>query len=93
MKLRPESGVSVHSGWCKLVWRLLLGLGFMAAKDKEVGKLDPGNTNVALPPELQGQLGKRLRESYSDLVNQPVPDKFLALLEELKKSEPTGGKK
>ena len=65
----------------------------MVAKDKESGKLDPGNTHVALPPELQGQLGKRLRESYSDFVNQPVPDKFLALLEELKKCEPTGGKK
>lgn len=85
--------MSVHLGWCTFVWCLLLGLGFMAAKDKESGKLYPGNTNVALPPELQGQLGKRLRESYSDLINQPVPDKFLALLEELKKCEPTGGNK
>ena len=64
----------------------------MAAKDKDSHKLGPGITNVILPPELQGQLGKRLRESYSDLVKQPVPDKFLMLLKELKKSEPTEGK-
>ena len=65
----------------------------MVTNEKDGAKLGPISTNVALPPELQGQLGKRLRESYSDLVKQPIPDKFLVLLEELKKSEPTEGKK
>lgn len=69
-----------------------LGFRLMTAKDKDDAKLGPANANFALPPELQGQLGKRLRESYSDLVKQPIPDKFLLLLEELKKSEPTEGK-
>ena len=65
----------------------------MSDKDKDGAKVGQLNTKVALPPELQGQLGKRLRESYSELVKQPIPDKFLALLEELKKAEPTEGKK
>ena len=65
----------------------------MPGKDKDGAKVGQLNSKVALPPELQGQLGKRLRESYSDLVKQPIPDKFLALLEELKKSEPTEGNK
>ena len=68
----------------------------MAAKDKDGSGVGPTNSSVIasvpLPPELQGQLGKRLREAYSDLVNQPVPDKFLTLLEQLKTSEKTGGK-
>lgn len=64
----------------------------MASKDKDGAELGPLNSIASLPSELQGQLGKRLRESYSDLVKQPVPDKFLLLLEELKKSEPKEGK-
>ena len=72
--------------------RAFAGVVFMADNDKDGAKVDSMDTTVALPPELQGQLGKRLRESYSELVNQPIPDKFLLLLEELKKSEPTEGK-
>ena len=64
----------------------------MADNVKDGAKVGPMNAIVALPPELQGQLGKRLRESYSELVKQPIPDKFLLLLEELKKSEPTEGR-
>lgn len=79
-----------------LISWLRMGTLVMAAKDKEgsgVGPTNsPANASVPLPPELQGQLGNRLREAYSDLVNQPVPDKFLTLLEQLKTSEKTGGK-
>ena len=64
----------------------------MAANEKDGIKLGQVKATAALPPELQGQLGNRLRESYSELVKQPVPDKFLMLLEELKKSEPKEGK-
>ena len=41
-------------------------------------------------PDLQDTLGQRLREVYQEVVNEDVPDKFLSLLEELKKKE-TGG--
>lgn len=38
---------------------------------------------IVFPAELQGHIGLRLREIYSDLVNQAVPERFLSLLEEL----------
>jgi hypothetical protein len=40
-----------------------------------------------LPVELQGQIGKRLREVYSELVREPVPDRFVELLQRLKQQE------
>jgi Anti-sigma factor NepR len=53
---------------------------------------DPGN--AGLPVELQGYLGRHLRTVYRELVETPVPDKFLKLLETLEKSErpPEDGK-
>ncbi len=51
-----------------------------------------GTTQVApaLPPELQGQIGKKLREAYTELVTEPVPDRFIQLLQQLKKKEAQG---
>jgi len=47
---------------------------------------------AAMPTELQGQLGQRLREAYSELVREPVPDRFVQLLQQLKQKEsPDGG--
>lgn len=40
-----------------------------------------------LPPELQGQIGQRLREAYSELISEPVPDRFVDLLNKLKSKE------
>lgn len=40
-----------------------------------------------LPAELQGQIGQRLREAYIKLINEPVPDRFVALLQQLKQRE------
>lgn len=51
------------------------------------------NAHESLPnvdPDLQDTLGQRLREVYQEVVNEDVPDKFLSLLEELKRKE-TGG--
>lgn len=42
---------------------------------------------AALPNELQGQIGKKLREAYSELVAEPVPDRFIELLQQLKAKE------
>ena len=36
---------------------------------------------------IQGALGRKLRESYDEVVKEAVPDKFLQLLDQLKKSE------
>jgi Anti-sigma factor NepR len=50
--------------------------------------------DTGLPLELQGHLGRHLRTVYRELVETPVPDKFLKLLEKLEKSErpPEDGK-
>jgi Anti-sigma factor NepR len=68
----------------------------MSIPKKDGDKLSCESGQMSLPPELQGQLGQRLRDSYSDLVKQPIPDKFLLLLDKLKNTEtpsgPTGGK-
>lgn len=42
--------------------------------------------------QIQGLLGRKLRENYEEVVKEAVPDKFLLLLDELKKKE-KGGKK
>ena len=36
---------------------------------------------------IQGALGRKLRESYEEVVREDVPDKFLKLLNELKVAE------
>jgi hypothetical protein len=40
-----------------------------------------------LPPEVHAFLGHRLRRAYSDLVNEPIPDVLLDLLDRLKAQE------
>lgn len=41
----------------------------------------------ALSPALQGHLGRQLRTLYGELVNEPIPDRFTKLLEELAKKQ------
>ncbi len=36
---------------------------------------------------IRSHLGRKIKASYDDLVRQPVPDKFLHLLEELDRKE------
>lgn len=40
---------------------------------------------------LQGTLGKKLRETYQEVVAEAVPEKFLTLLAELRKKEGESG--
>lgn len=46
---------------------------------------------TAVDPVLQGALGKKLRESYQEVVAEAVPEKFLTLLAELRKKETDSG--
>ncbi|MGL4395468.1 MAG: NepR family anti-sigma factor [Hyphomicrobium sp.] len=41
----------------------------------------------ALPREVQGQIGKQLRQVYGQMLAEPLPDKFGKLLAELAKTE------
>jgi hypothetical protein len=40
-----------------------------------------------LDQEIQGHLGQKLRTLYQELVNKPIPDKFVKLLNQLEKWE------
>lgn len=42
---------------------------------------------ASLDEAIQGALGRKLRESYEEVVNEKVPDKFLQLLDQLKGTE------
>ena len=47
---------------------------------------------ASLSPEIQEKLGEKLREVYSDVMNEPVPDRFMELLAKLEgASEEEGG--
>ncbi|MBS0269635.1 MAG: hypothetical protein JSS54_11730 [Proteobacteria bacterium] len=48
---------------------------------------DSATMQAPLPVELQGQIGQRLREAYIELINEPVPDRFVVLLQKLKQRE------
>lgn len=59
-----------------------------ASSASKQGEITPSQTQ--LPAELQGQIGQRLREAYNELVSEPVPDRFINLLQQLKEREDTG---
>ncbi len=41
----------------------------------------------AVGQDIQDHLGRKLKATYEDLVSQPVPDKFIQLLDELARRE------
>lgn len=42
---------------------------------------------ASLPPEAQGRIGRELRNAYRGLLDEPLPEKFAKLIEDLAKSE------
>lgn len=50
------------------------------ADDNETG-LDPDKDS--LPRDIQNRIGRRLRSLYGDVLEEPVPDHFRALLDSL----------
>lgn len=59
------------------------------SKAKEMGadrrSASPGD-GVVIDPRIQNEIGKHLRTMYNDVINEPVPDKFMELLERLERS-------
>ena len=47
------------------------------ARTGDRGKIDP---------RIQTEIGKHLRAIYDDVINEPVPSKFMDLLEQLERS-------
>ncbi len=59
-------------------------------RDMQIEQEKPTSDTAAEPAVDQGvrdHLGRKLKESYDDLVRQPVPDKFRQLLEDLERRE------
>lgn len=42
---------------------------------------------LQLDTDVQAHIGRQLRSGYVDILNQPVPDRFLELLAELDRRE------
>lgn len=40
-------------------------------------------TSPSLPSAIQDHIGRQLRAAYDDVVKEPVPERFLTLLQEL----------
>jgi anti-sigma factor NepR-like protein len=57
------------------------GQGSESSEPEQTPKLDAA---------VQGALGRKLRESYEEVVREEVPSRFLNLLDELKKKERDG---
>jgi len=66
-----------------------------ASKKKKKGeKMDsraepasPQRTGPQMDSKIQTEIGKHLRAHYDALVNEPVPDRFMELLEKLEQSK------
>jgi hypothetical protein len=48
---------------------------------------DDTTPEAGLPSEARGLIGHHLREEYRRVLDEPLPDKFTKLLEELAKSD------
>jgi hypothetical protein len=44
---------------------------------------------MRIDPQIQTEIGRHLRAIYDDVINEPVPTKFLELLEKLERSATT----
>ena len=61
----------------------------MISRTPEPAKLDNGSdTDVPqLDPKVQGAIGHALQAHFDQIVNAPLPDRFLVLLAELEAKE------
>lgn len=56
-------------------------MNFMGKKDGNAAGVDQ---------DLQAHIGRKLKASYEDVLNQPIPDRFLELLAQLETKEVGG---
>ncbi len=60
--------------------------------DVDLEKAEPSEgkeqeRDLALDPRVQESIGRSLKAHYDDLINAPIPDKFLVLLAQLEAQE------
>lgn len=61
-------------------------MNLMNADPPEPAKAEPDDEAV-LDPRVQESIGRSLKAHYDDLVNAPIPDRFLVLLAQLEATE------
>jgi hypothetical protein len=44
------------------------------------------SSRAQIEPRIQTEIGKHLRAIYDDVINEPVPSKFMELLEQLEQN-------
>jgi len=54
------------------------------------GAVEAKKPSARLSRDIQAKLGQQLRAIYDDVVNQGVPERFAALLDQLDKSDDKG---
>lgn len=59
-------------------------------KETEMRDFSAGKAAAHVDPRVQNEIGKHLRAIYDDVINEPVPNKFMDLLEQLERSTTRG---
>lgn len=62
----------------------------MSGDDKTGKSMNLPETKPDTPPlteQAQGRIGRELRNAYREMLDEPLPDKFSKLMEDLAKSE------
>lgn len=62
----------------------------MSGDDKTSKPMNVQEAKTDAPPlteQAQGRIGRELRNAYREMLNEPLPDKFSKLIEDLAKSE------
>jgi hypothetical protein len=62
--------------------------GAPKTKDEKMRTDAHGDTaqGAQMDPRIQTEIGKHLRAIYDDVINEPVPSKFMELLQKLEQS-------
>ena len=61
-------------------------MNLMNADPPEAAKAEPDD-EMMFDPRVQESIGRSLKAHYDDLINAPVPDRFLVLLAQLEDTE------
>lgn len=69
---------------------MTISKSFQPAQDTAESGVD-NEPAASVDAGIQGALGRKLRESYDEVVRENVPDKFLKLLNDLKTAEEQSG--
>jgi hypothetical protein len=61
-----------------------------AAATERASRSGEGEAKPSMHVQIQDHIGRQLRAVYDDVLNQPVPDRLLELLEELDRGKKDG---